>query len=83
MKITKSQLREMIKAEISNLREDEDFSINAEPTKRIVSATPGTKTADQDIEWDQWGNTRDLSSGDAVMEALEGFVARLKRMRAK
>ena len=81
MKLTKRQLREMIKTEIKTLKEDEDLTINAEPTSRIVSATPGTKTADQSIEWDEWGNTRDLSSGDDVLQALEDFIKRLKRIR--
>ena len=83
MKLTKKQLREMIRTEISNLREDENSAINAEHTSRIVSATPGTKTADQSIEWDEWGNTRDLNSADGVLEALEEFIKRLKRVRKK
>lgn len=75
MKITKSKLREMIKEELS------EAGFGGEPTHRIVSAEPGIKTADQSIEWDEFGNTRDLDSAEDIIVALEDFIKRIKRLR--
>ena len=62
MKLTKKQLREMIKEAI------EARSYGGEPTHRITQATPGKRSVTDFWHEDQWGHERDTAAIIAVFE---------------